>query len=64
MTDRTLTTVAALVILGLEAITCLAGLYTGDYTGLKIVSPVMLMLAAKVFGQDYFTKKARKEEQE
>lgn len=60
MSDRQLTTIAALVVLGLEVVTCLVGLYTGDYTALKIITPVMLILSGKVFAQDFFQRRDTK----
>lgn len=57
-----LTTIAALVVLGLTVVFSLSGLYTSDYTGLKIILPVLIILAGKVFAKDLIQRRDSKGE--
>lgn len=50
MSRETLTTILAIVVALVWAITALFSIVIKDYTGLTIVTPVMLLVAGFLFG--------------
>lgn len=54
--------IVGLIVAGVWATTAIAGIFTGDFQGLEVVSPVMLLLAGWLFGIEIVRRKVSTEE--
>lgn len=53
MPNHKLTNLAAIVVLAVWVSTVVDGMLTGDYEGLQIVTPIVVILAGWLFARDF-----------
>lgn len=54
MPNNALTSTAAMIVLAVWVATTVDGMLTGDYEGLQIVTPIVVILAGWLFARDFF----------
>lgn len=59
MESKKLVTISAFIVLGMWVASSIAGVVTGDYQELQLITPVMLILAGYLFARDFIPGKKR-----